>query len=272
MLAALSGVPVIHDFRAADMALGGQGAPLIPYVDYQLFNPLARTETIGILNLGGIANVTIIPQGCHDLGALLAFDTGPANMVVDGLARTQLGLSFDRDGLIAGDGEVDAQLLDELLGHPFFARRPPKSTGREEFGAAFLAELIAGARQRELTVADMLATATALTARSVALSLTGLPATQRPTRLILGGGGARNTTLVAQLTRELPGVTIQTHEAAGWPGDSKEAIGFAILADAAVRGVPTGLPNVTGARAPLVLGALAPGRPPRVWPDWIGTG
>lgn len=270
-LAALVGVPVVHDFRAADVALGGQGAPLIPWVDWRLFRAVAQERSIGVLNLGGIANMTLLPAGISAPDELVAFDTGPANMVIDGLARRLLDEPFDHDGRAAARGQVDYALLTQLLRHPFFARPLPRSTGREEFGDAYVRDLVGAAGARNLGPADVLATATALTAHSIAHALSLVAPHLRPAEIILGGGGARNATLVAMLADLLPGVAISRHEDYGWPSGLKEALGFALLADAAVRGEPTALPNVTGAPRPLVLGAIAPGRPPNVWPDWIAT-
>jgi anhydro-N-acetylmuramic acid kinase len=266
-LAALTATPVVFDFRAGDVALGGQGAPLIPFVDWLLFGELARERPVAALNIGGIANVTILPAGLSSQQDLIAFDTGPGNMIIDALARQLLGERRDEAGATAAAGESHAQLLSDLLAHPYFQRELPKSAGREEFGATFTArvlELGAG-----LSTPDLLATATRLTATTIARALLQRPGPFDIERLIVSGGGARNPTLLRMLEDELPGVLVRTTDEFGWPSDSKEAVGFALLADAAVRGVPAGLPNVTGAGAALVLGALAPGRAPRPWPDWI---
>jgi anhydro-N-acetylmuramic acid kinase len=253
----------------ADVALGGQGAPLIPFVDFLLFHERAARHAVGVLNLGGIANLTLLPAGVTDPAQIVAFDSGPANIVIDGLMRVLIRENFDLDGQLAARGTVHDGLLADLLEHDYFSRALPKSTGREEFGAPFVAALIQHGESLSLSDADLIATATMLTARSIARSLEDVSEQHRPTELILGGGGASNPTLRQMLGAELPEVTLLRHEEAGWPSDAKEAIGFALLADAAVRAVPSALPNVTGTREPLVLGALAPGRPPRVWPDWI---
>jgi anhydro-N-acetylmuramic acid kinase len=273
-LAALTGAPVVYDFRAGDIALGGQGAPLIPYVDWLLLRDLVREDTVASLNLGGIANVTILPAGLTSPRELVAFDTGPGNMVIDALAQRLLGATRDSDGALAAAGLSNDELLSELLTHPYFQRPLPKSAGREEFGAVFVDQLLE--RGAGLSAPDLLATATRLTAKSIANALFSLPAwtgqgaLQRVERLLVAGGGARNPTLLRMLRDELPNVRVQVIDDIGWPADGKEAIGFALLADAAVRGLPAGLPNVTGASAALVLGAIAPGRPPHVWPDWMG--
>jgi anhydro-N-acetylmuramic acid kinase len=269
-LAALTGIPVVFDFRAADVALGGQGAPLIPYVDWLLFRDHARDRPLGVLNLGGIANITLLPRGVDDPAQVIAFDTGPGNMVMDRLAREVLGEPFDRAGALAARGTVDELLLHDLLEHQYFSLPLPKSAGREEFGAAFVARVRGLARERGLEAADLMATAAALTARSVALSLDRVALGARPARLLLGGGGAHNATLRSMLAAAMPHTAIMAHEDFGLSGDLKEALGFALLADAAVRGVSAALPTVTGAREAYVLGAIAPGRAPRVWPDWIG--
>jgi anhydro-N-acetylmuramic acid kinase len=269
-LAALAGVPVVYDFRAADLALGGQGAPLIPFVDFLLFREMSRETCVGILNVGGIANVTLLPAGIDDPAQLVAFDTGPGNMVIDGVMRALTGDPYDRDGATAASGTVDDTLLASLLGYDYFRRELPKSTGREEFGARFVERLLHDAARQSLLPGDVVATAAALTAYSIAQAIRGAPATHQPGLLVVGGGGARNPTLLGMLAGALPGTLVRPIDDFGWPSDAKEAIGFAILADAAVRGVPASLPNVTGAREPFVLGAIAPGRRPRVWPDWIG--
>lgn len=268
-LAALLGVPVVHDFRAADVALGGQGAPLIPFVDFLLLRETARSRPVAALNIGGIANLTLLPQGTDDPVDLIAFDSGPGNMVIDALADWLLGERYDRDGAVAAAGVVDDELLAELLADPYFARPAPRSAGREQFGREFARTLAERGQARALATADLLATATALTVRSIAHAVDAVPASHRPETLVVAGGGARNGTLMRMLRDALTDTELLPMEALGWPADGKEAVGFALLADAAVRGIPTGLPNVTGTREPLVLGAIAPGRPPRIWPDWI---
>jgi len=269
-LAALSGVPVVFDFRAADVVLGGQGAPLIPFVDFLLFRERAAHQPVGVLNLGGIANLSLLPASVTTPSQIVAYDSGPANIVIDALTRVLTGTDFDLNGEMAAVGSVNEELLAHLLEHEYFSMRLPKSTGREEFGAQFVAELIDRGERLGLSEEDLIATATMLTARSIARSLELVPVEHRPTELIIGGGGAFNPTLRKMLAAELRDVSMLRLEDVGWPSDTKEAIGFALLADAAVRAVPAALPNVTGTREPLVLGAIAPGRPPRVWPDWIG--
>lgn len=251
VLAERLGVAVVSDFRARDIAAGGEGAPLVPFADFVLL--AAPDEDRVILNLGGIANVTFLPAG-GGLSDVLAFDTGPGNLIVDGLAVALTGQPLDADGALAASGTPDNALLAELLGLPYFALPPPKSTGAELFDAAFVARL----RDSPLSPADMLATATSLTALSIARALADfLP--RLPARVIVGGGGAHNRTLMAELRAALPGVVFDTHDAHGIPGDAKEALAFALLACATLHGIPSNVPSATGARGPRVLGTLTRG-------------
>ncbi len=248
-VAALTGIPTIGGFRTADVALGGQGAPLVPYFDWALFADAA--ETRALLNLGGIANVTVLPAG-GDRDAVFAFDTGPANMVLDALAERLLGEPLDRDGAAAARGTPDEALLTELLEDPYFHRPPPKSTGRERFGTAYVEALLT----HGLDPADLLATATALTARSVADALQRFAADARPDLLIASGGGVHNRELMRRLA-DAVGIPVQTTADHGLDPDQKEALCFAALAHEWAAGVPTSLPAVTGAARAARLGALA---------------
>lgn len=265
-IAARTGITTVYDFRVADLAAGGEGAPLVPYVDYLLFGD---KESLAIQNLGGIGNVTVLVAGAGP-GGVFAFDTGPGNMVSDALAALATGgrLRCDVDGALAAAGTPSEPLLAELLAHPFFARRPPKSTGREEFGAPFARRLYERGRALGLSDADLLATAAALTARSIADAYRRfvLPRADLAA-VVLGGGGARNPTLRRMLAAELAPLPVRTHEDYGLPGDAKEALAFAVLAHETARGRPGNLPAATGASRPTVLGAVAPGRGFRLWPD-----
>ena len=244
-IAARLGAPVVADFRAGDLALGGQAAPLAPYLDGALF--ASPDETRVLLNLGGIANLTVLPPGGP---ARTAFDTGPANMVLDALASRLTGRPVDRGGALAASGTPDEALLADLLGHPFFAAPPPKSTGREDFGEAFV-DRVAG---QGGAPADLMATAVALTARSVAAAVRGVrPA---PARVICSGGGVHNAALMRALAEALAPVPVETTAAHGIDPDAKEAVLFAVLAHEWAAGVRTGLPPVTGARAPAFQGSL----------------
>ena len=252
VLAARLGVPVVADFRAADVALGGQGAPLVPYLDDALF--ASDAETRGLLNLGGIANLTVLPAGAGPEEAF-AFDTGPANVLIDALTQRLFGRRFDPDGALAAAGTPDAALLDRLLAEPYFHREPPKSTGREWFGAAY-AERVVGEGPSDPH--DLLATATALTARSVHDAYCRFAAPRASLdRLIVSGGGVHNLELMRRLRERFAPVPIETTAAYGLDPDAKEAVLFAVLAHEWANGVPTSLPAVTGASRPALLGKVA---------------
>ncbi len=249
VIAERTGVPVISNFRARDIAAGGQGAPLVPYVDYLLFRHPRRRRIA--LNIGGIANITIIPPAAGP-EQVLAFDTGPGNMVLDALARlfSKGRLNCDRGGRIAQTGRVDRRLLDELLDDPYYRRRPPKSTGREQYGAEFIARL----RASGLGLPDLMATATALTAATIALGIgktDGIPA-----EVIVSGGGVHNPQLMAQLAAFLPDFTLSISTAYGIDADAKEAIAFAVLAFRTRSGQAGNLPSATGAKHAVLLGNL----------------
>jgi len=264
IIAARTGITTVYDFRVADLALGGEGAPLVPYVDYLL---LGDGESLAIQNLGGIGNVTVLRRG-GGIAGTFAFDTGPANMLIDALAAlvTDGRLAYDADGALAAAGTPVPALLDDALEDPFFARQPPKSTGREEFGLPYAREFHAKGRSLGLGDADLLATATMLTARSIAdayrrfvLPTTALDA------VLLCGGGARNPTLRRMLAAELAPIPIGTVEERGIPIDAKEALAFAMLAYETAHGRPGTLPATTGTSRPAVLGSIAPGRGFRLW-------
>lgn len=269
VLAEELGATVVADFRPRDIAAGGEGAPLVALLDLLAFGDPDRD--VAVLNLGGIANVTVIPAGRPE--AAVAWDTGPGNAVLDALARRLLGEPHDADGRQAASGIPSAALLDELLGDPWFAQPPPKSTGRERFGDGYATAFIDGAAGLGLTTPDIFATATALTARTVARALGSAPAW--PSRCFVGGGGTRNPTLRAALAAALadaapPGgapPSIEPVEAAGIPSGAKEAIAFALIGHETLHGRPGSLPGATGARHPSVLGAIWPGKNA---PDLLG--
>jgi len=252
-IAERTGFPVISDFRARDVAAGGEGAPLTPYADLVLF---ARAETKprrAVLNLGGIANVTVLDA---EPERVVAFDTGPANAPLDRLARlaSDGALACDLDGKIAARGVVDLELLGELMRHPFLAQAPPKSTGLETFGDSFVEALVR--RHRGDADADLLATATAFVAASVADALRRHVPGDPIGELVVAGGGARNPTLVACLARNAP-YRVVPSDALGVPAHAREAMAFALLANDALYGLPTSLPRVTGARRATTLGKLS---------------
>ncbi len=253
VLAARTGVPVVCDFRPADIAAGGQGAPLVPYVDYLLFkDPRLRRVA---LNIGGIANVTCLPPACKP-EEVLAFDTGPGNMVIDQLMAhfTAGRRTFDRDGAFAASGQVFPSIVQKLLEDEYFRLRPPKSCGREQFGASFVQRLL----EFRLSPEDTVATATYFTAAAIAEGLARFAGAEDnpPDQIIVSGGGVHNKTLLRFLRAELPDSDVARSEVFGIDPDAKEAIAFAILARETLEGRPANLPSATGARRPAVLGKL----------------
>ncbi len=255
VIAERTGAPVVADFRTADLAAGGQGAPLVPLVDYLLLRHPAQGTVA--LNIGGISNVTIIPAAAR-AREVFGFDTGPGNMVMDALARRFTGTSFDRGGRLASRGRVIQDLLAGALRLPFFRQAPPKSAGREQFGREFLRRYFL--RRRGAAVEDLLRTACELTAQTVGDALRRFVFPRvRVNRLIVSGGGAHHCLLMERLAELLPQLSVERSDLHGLPADAKEAIAFAVLADRTMRGLPGNLPAVTGARRAVVLGKV-------VWP------
>lgn len=255
VIAERCGVPVVADFRPADTAAGGQGAPLVPMVDYLLLRD-ARTGTVA-LNIGGIANFTVIPAGAKP-EQVFGFDTGPGNMVIDGLVRrfTDGKKRYDAGGRWAAKGRVIEPLFAKLIRHPFFKRKPPKSAGREQFGEDYLKSFLQ--EGRAFPPEDLLRTATELTARTISESIERFVLGKVDIhRLIISGGGAHNQLLVTRLTELLPKLSIHRSDEFGLDVDAKEAIAFAVLADRTLHGLPGNLPGVTGARHPVVLGKIS---------------
>lgn len=240
------GATVVYDFRAGDTAAGGTGAPLVPFVDALLFGERAPCVA---LNLGGIANLTVLPDG-------IAFDSGPANLPIDTYVGLRSGgeQRYDREGALARAGRPSTALLTALLDDPYFRRVPPKSTGREQYGAPFIAQHRAALDA--LSFEDAVATLTAFTVRTVADAIRTF--SPRCTLLVVSGGGARNPALTGGLRAALPGVDVRVSDELGVDADAKEAIAFAVLGLTALRGRAAGLPAVTGARGARVLGAIAP--------------
>jgi anhydro-N-acetylmuramic acid kinase len=256
-IAERTGLPVIADFRSRDIAAGGEGAPISPLADRILFAP-RDGEAIRrrvILNLGGIANVTVLHE---DPALIYGFDTGPANSLIDRLAviLSNGTLACDRDGELALQGRVDEPLLERLLDDdPFFKRRPPRSTGFELFGDAFLAEAAAAHGRFDV---DLIATLTEFTARSIARALADFVACDRPIdEVILAGGGVKNPSLRRRIEANVAPVPVRRSDDLGVPSDAREAMVFAVLANEALLGNSLALPRVTGARRPIVLGRLA---------------
>jgi anhydro-N-acetylmuramic acid kinase len=254
VIAKRTGIVTVADFRPADMALNGQGAPLVPIMDYLLFR--SATQTRALLNLGGIANLTVLKKN-GGLADVLAFDTGPANMVLDGLAQKLFNLAYDENGGLAARGKVSHELLQYLLGHPYFARPIPKSTGREDFGAEFVARLVQRGRELQLDHEDLMATATALTAESVWRGAKSLEHSHGAiVELIVSGGGSHNLALMDVLREKFSSAKVAATDEYGVPGDAKEAVLFALLANETVSGNAGNVPSVTGASAATVLGKI----------------
>jgi anhydro-N-acetylmuramic acid kinase len=256
VIAERTGIPVVSNFRARDIAAGGQGAPLVPYVDYLLFRHPRRARIA--LNIGGIANITVIPPRAKP-EEVVAFDTGPGNMVIDALAKEATGgrQNCDRGGRIAARGTVDRKLLADLMRDPYYRKRPPKSAGREQYGVEFVQRLKASGNALE----DLIATATVLTAATIAQSV--IRAAHGPelrTDLIVSGGGVHNPQIMGHLSALLPEVAVATSTDFGVDADAKEAIAFAVLAYETWRGRPSNLPSATGARRSVLLGSVTPTR------------
>jgi anhydro-N-acetylmuramic acid kinase len=255
IIAARTGVPVVSDFRPADMAAGGTGAPLVPFLDYLLYRHRRRGRIVQ--NIGGIANLTAIAARAKP-EEVIAFDTGPGNMVIDAVTERLFGKPFDRDGRIAARGRVLDVVVSELLRRAYFRRPPPKTAGREEFGREFVADFLR--RCRRARKEDVVATATALTAFSIADAVRAFvaPAGEKRFReMIVSGGGAKNKTLMAMLGSELTGVKLRTSDELGLPLEAKEAVAFAVLAYETWRRVPSNIPAATGAERPAVLGKIS---------------
>lgn len=251
-LANLLGVTVVGDFRQADMALGGEGAPLVPYMDWALFTD--DTEHRLLLNLGGIANITSLPP---DAGReeVRAFDTGPANMILDQMASRLLRVPFDNGGAVSASGTPDEAVLGTLLKEDYFLRQPPKSTGRELYGQTYVDRLMG--MTGHLDAADRMATAAALTSRSVVQAVHGF-ISGSPDVLWVSGGGVHNKAVMDGLAAGLPGLDVASLETSGFDPDAKEAVCFALLAHEALNGVATGMPSVTGAKGRAFSGKICP--------------
>jgi anhydro-N-acetylmuramic acid kinase len=257
MAAALS-VPVVSNFRPADMFAGGQGAPLVPLLDYVLFADAKRGRVLQ--NIGGIANLTAIPAATAS-DAVIAFDTGPGNMVIDAMAQQLLGKPFDRNGGFAAEGTVLKPVLADALRNPYFRLQPPRTAGREQFGREYAAKLLAACQKNSNKPADALATATALTAETISRSYQRfvLPIMKsRDVDYIVSGGGARNATLMAMLAARLEplGCELAASEDFGLPAEAKEAVAFALLAWQTWHHLPGNVPAATGAARPMILGQV----------------
>ena len=256
IIAARLGVPVVSDFRPADMAAGGKGAPLVPFLDYFLY----RDSRVGRIaqNIGGIGNLTAVPAGASPR-EIIAFDTGPGNMVIDAVVTELFGKKYDRNGRIAATGQALNEVIERLLRAPFFRQRPPRTAGREEFGREYARRFLQLCRGASKP--DVVATATALTARSIADALRRfvLPKSKSYRELIVSGGGARNPTLMAMLRAELARLKIELRvsDDFGVPAQAKEAVAFAVLAHETWHRRPSNLPSATGAQRAAILGKIS---------------
>ncbi len=256
VLATRTGIPVVSDFRPADMAAGGKGAPLVPFLDYTLYS--SREVGRVVQNIGGIANLSAIAAGASP-EQVIAFDTGPGNMVIDAVVELLYKKPFDKNGRIAGSGAVLEKIVSQLLAAPFFRRKPPKTAGREEFGREFVAAFLrrCGRAKKE----DIVATATALTARSIANAIERfvVPRSSSFKEVVVSGGGAKNPTLMRKLGRELARMQLRlrTTDELGLPAEAKEAVAFAVLAFQTWHRQPSNIPSATGAKRPAILGKVS---------------
>ncbi len=258
VIAARTGITTVADFRPADVAAGGEGAPLVPYADYLMFRDPKKTRLL--VNIGGIANCTLVPSGQSDPLKVQASDIGPGNMVVDELTRRMSNYkqSYDRDGRHAARGKVVTKILSELLGHPFFRETPPKSTGRERFGPAFVDSILEKFPPRTRgDYQNLVATATALTAESIFDYYKKFHARRNPVdEVIVSGGGAKNITLMMMLTDKFQPVPVAASDEYGIPALAKESIAFAVLGMETLKGRSANLPAATGAASRAVLGKV----------------
>jgi anhydro-N-acetylmuramic acid kinase len=249
-----TGIDVISNFRERDMAAGGKGAPLVPYLDYMLLRHRGRGRVA--VNIGGIANLTAIPSNTNT-DRVIAFDTGPGNMVIDQLVTriTQGRLTYDRDGVIAAAGIPDPKLLAKLLRDKYFRAKPPKTAGREQYGSEFVSKLL----DTELSSEDLIATATALTAESIALELRNFVLSEmRVDEVFVSGGGTHNPTLMRMLKKALDPIPVMESTEVGLDVDAKEAVAFAVMAYETANLRPSNVPSATGAKSPVVLGKITP--------------
>jgi anhydro-N-acetylmuramic acid kinase len=255
VLATLTGITTVGDFRVADMAAGGQGAPLVPYFDWLVFRSSSKNRLL--LNIGGIANVTVLPKNCT-ADQILAFDTGPGNMVVDQLMHEFYGKRYDESGRTALRGSVSLELFTKLGRHPYLKHRPPKSTGREEFGEEYVRELLKNAKGYDHE--DIIATASQFTAFTVFDAYRRfVKKGMQLDELVVSGGGARNRFFLDELQRYFGPARVRSAQEFGIDPDAKEAICFAILANETMAGHPANLPRVTGAKRKVVLGKICLG-------------
>lgn len=249
------GCPAVSDFRVRDLAAGGLGAPLVPYSEFLLYR--SEERTVALQNIGGIGNITLLPQGCT-MDQVVAFDTGPGNMVMDALTfrLTQGKQTYDEGGRLAAQGRVDARLLEYLLKDPYLQEKPPKTTGRERYGDAYVEALLAQAERLNVGLNDALATATRFTAECIRCAVEE-HCQPRPDWLIVGGGGSLNPTLMRHIQDCLPDCRVLVNEDLGLDSNAKEAVAFAILANETLFASCNNVPSATGAAHPVVMGKVS---------------
>lgn len=249
-----TGVKVVSNFRTMDIAAGGEGAPLVPYSEFVLYS--SAGENVALQNIGGIGNVTVLPSS-GNMADVYAFDTGPGNMIIDEMMQRLYSRSYDEGGKVAASGSVNEKMLAELMSHPYISMPLPKSTGREMFGEQFTVGLLE--KWAALPSADLIATATAFTACSIAEAYRQFIIPKWPiSQTVLGGGGAHNATLRRMLADELPNVKVTTQDEIGLSSDAKEAIAFAIMGNETLHGYPSNVCSATGALRHVILGNITP--------------
>lgn len=255
VLAQRIGCPVVGDFRGRDMAAGGLGAPLVPYSEYLIYR--RKDQCVALQNIGGIGNITCLPPDCG-LDDVFAFDTGPGNMLIDAVyaALTQGEKTYDAGGAYAATGKVHAGLMDMLLADPYLERKPPKTTGREYYGPAYVRKILDYGKAHNISRPDLMATVTDFTAQTIRISVERFFPV-RPDALIIGGGGSMNKTLVADIARALPDCRVMTNEDMGLDSNAKEAVAFAVLANETIFAGANNVPTVTGAKNPVVMGKIS---------------
>ncbi|MBC5625910.1 anhydro-N-acetylmuramic acid kinase [Clostridium sp. NSJ-49] len=249
-----TGIRVISNFRVMDMASGGEGAPLVPYSEYVIYG--SNEENVALQNIGGIGNVTVIPKG-GDIDRIFAFDTGPGNMIIDEVCSRLFNLAYDADGKIAATGKIQTDMLEDLMSHPYISSIPPKTTGREDFGQQFVDKVLKKYSKRNSE--DILSTVTMFTAKSIAENYKKFILDKiKLNKVVIGGGGAHNKTLLAYLREELPNITIVTQDDIGFSSDAKEAVAFVILGNETLHSSFSNVPSATGAKEKVILGNITP--------------
>lgn len=255
VLAQRIGCPVVGDFRVRDMAAGGLGAPLVPYSEYLIYR--SKDQCVALQNIGGIGNITCLPPDCG-LEDVFAFDTGPGNMLIDGVyaALTRGERTYDAGGAYAATGKIHQGLMEMLLMDPYLECQLPKTTGREYYGPAYVQKILDYGKNHSISTRDLMATVTDFTAQTIRVGIEKFFPV-KPDKLIIGGGGSMNKTLVADIARALPGCQVMTNEDMGLDSNAKEAVAFAVLANETIFAGANNVPTVTGAKEPVVMGKIS---------------